>query len=114
MADKEQPSVKTKRYSLSKQEREAIGNIQSVMGILSMLRKGMNHSLTLELMNVRVRLNLKDSDAPKGYVRSVDFDPNTDELIVTDAPLPKELKEDKPPVDGVSEEKPSTGESEVK
>lgn len=87
MAEKK---VIQKRYSLSKQERESIGNIQSVMGIISMLRKGLDHSLTLALMQVRVRLNLKDSDAPEGYTRVVDFDPSTDELIVTDAPTPPE------------------------
>lgn len=31
-------------------------------------------------------MNIKDSDAPKGYVRSVDFDPQSDELIVVDVP----------------------------
>lgn len=86
--------VKSKRFSLTKEEREHVGNIQSVMGILSLLRKGMDHSLKLALMEARVRLNIKDSDAPEGYVRNVDFDFTTDELIVTDAPLPKELKKD--------------------
>ncbi len=82
--------IKTKRYSLSKQERESVGNIQSVMGILSLLRKGLDHSLTLALMQSRLRLGLKDTDAPEGYTRSVDFDPNTDELIVRDIPTPPE------------------------
>lgn len=89
-----QPEIKTKRFSLSKEEREQVGNIQSVMGILSLLRKGMDHSLTLALMQARVRLAIKDTDAPEGYVRSVDFDPNSDELIVRDIPKPPELKKD--------------------
>jgi hypothetical protein len=90
MSDEKQPEIKTKRFSLSKEERERVGNIQSVMGILSLLRKGMDHSLTLALMEARVRMGIKDSDAPKGFVRSVDFDPNSDELIVRDVPMPPE------------------------
>lgn len=93
------PEVKTKRFSLSKEEREAVGNIQSVMGILSLLRKGMDHSLTLALMNARLRMGIKDSDAPEGYVRSVDFDPNSDELIVRDVPKPPEPKADEKPAE---------------
>lgn len=88
--------VKVKRYSLSKQERDSVQNIQSVMGILSLLRKGMDHSLTLTLMEARIRLAIKDSDAPVGHTRSVDFDPNSDELVVRDIPNPPEPKvEDK-------------------
>jgi len=90
----EEKKVITKRFSLSKQEREAVGNIQSVMGILALLRKGMDHSLTLALMQARVRLNIKDTDAPEGYTRSVDFDPNSDELIVRDVPTPPEPKQE--------------------
>lgn len=90
----EEPKIITKRFSLSKQERENVGNIQSVMGILAMLRKGLDHSLTLALMEARVRLSIKDSDAPKGYTRSVDFDPQTDELIVRDIPNPPEPAKD--------------------
>lgn len=90
-----QPEIKTKRFSLSKDERDAVANIQSVMGILSLLRKGMDHSLTLALMQARVRLGIKDSEAPEGYVRSVDFDPSSDELIVRDIPKPPEPKEAK-------------------
>jgi len=90
VGETKQPEVKVKRYSLSKEEREHVGNLQSVMGILAILRKGVDHTLTLDLMKARVRLGLKDTDAPAGYLRSVDFDPDTDELIVTDAPLPPE------------------------
>lgn len=98
MAENES-EIKTKRYSLSKEEREKIGNITSVMGILSLLRQGMDHSLTLALMGARVRLNLKDSDAPEGHIRQVDYDSKTDELIVRDVPKPKEPEpKDKPVV----------------
>ena len=89
-----QPEIKQKRFSLSKDERDAVANIQSVMGILSLLRKGMDHSLTLALMQARVRLGIKDSEAPEGYVRSVDFDPSSDELIVRDIPKPPEPKKE--------------------
>lgn len=88
----EEKSVKTKRYSLSKEEREHVGNLQSVIGILAILRKGVDHSITLALMGARQRMAIKDTDAPEGYLRSVDFDPNTDELIVVDAPIPPEPK----------------------
>lgn len=97
MADEK--TVKTKRYSLSKEERERVGNVQSVMGILSILRKGLDHELTLGLMQARVRLGIKDSDAPEGYLRNVDFDPDSDELIVRDVPAPEEKAEDQQPTD---------------
>jgi len=90
----EEKTIKTKRFSLSKQEREGVQNIQSVMGILSLLRKGMNHSMTLALMEARVRMGIKDSDAPEGYIRNVDFDPNSDELIVRDVPKAPESKKE--------------------
>lgn len=79
-----------KRYSLTKNEREKVGNIQSVLGILALQREGLQHSMTLALMGARQRMAIKDSDAPEGYVRSVDFDPQTDEIIVTDMPKPDE------------------------
>jgi len=103
----EKKEVKTKRFSLSKEERDRVQNIQSVMGILSMLRKGMDHSLTLALMETRVRLNIKDTDAPEGYVRVVDFDPNTDELIVRDVPKPPEPAKGKNGVEGAEPAKDS-------
>lgn len=90
--------IKQKRYSLIKEEKEKIQNIQSVMGILALQREGLNNSLTLALMQARVRLNIKDSDAPEGFVRSVDFDSGTFEMIVTDVPMPK------PPVDAPAEQ----------
>lgn len=49
MADETKKPI-TKRFSLSKEEREKVGNIQSVMGILALLRRGMDHTLTLALM----------------------------------------------------------------
>lgn len=91
---REEATVKTHRYSLTKQERESVANLQSVMGILSILRKGVDHSLTLALMQARVRLNLKDADAPAGYIRVVDFDPESDELICRDVPKPPEPKKE--------------------
>ena len=100
------PEVKSKRYSLTKEEREHVGNMQSVMGILTLLRKGMEHSMTLGLMNARMRMGIKDSDAPEGYRRAVDFDPQTDEIVVTDVPLPKEVAEEEKnkKVDGTKKE----------
>jgi hypothetical protein len=57
----------------------------------------MDHSLTLALMNARLRMGIKDTDAPEGFVRSVDFDPSSDELIVRDVPMPPEpAKPDEP------------------
>lgn len=78
-----------KRYSILKEEREKIQNIQSVIGILALQREGLNNSINMLLMGIRMRLAIKDSDAPKGYVRSVDFDPSTYELVVTDSKLPE-------------------------
>jgi len=102
MTDKLEP--KTKRYSLSAEEKMNVENIQSVMGIISMLRTGMNHSLGVALTGVRHRLGIKDSEAPEGYSRDVTFDPDTSEVVVIDTPLdvvvPKvspEVAEDKKP-----------------
>jgi hypothetical protein len=81
---------KTKRYSLSKEEMQKIQNIHSVLGIMALQREGMNHSLTLELARVRERLLIREKDAPEGFVRSVEFDPEEFELIVTDTPMIKE------------------------
>lgn len=92
-----------KRFSLTKEERIKVENIQSVMGILRLLQDGMSHSLTLALMSARVRLNIKDTDAPKGYTRNVGYDADKAELIVTDAPNPPEPSEN-PVVNASSDE----------
>lgn len=110
-----QPEVKVKRYSLSKEEKMHVDNLQSVMGILSLLRKGIDHSVTLALMGARQRMAIKDTDAPEGYLRSVDFDPNSSELIVTDAPMAPEPAKKEVKGDGVIEVKePVLGEKEDK
>lgn len=97
MSDDLKNQVKQKRYSLSKEEREKVQNVQSVMGILALQREGLQHSLILEIAKARQRLSIRESDAPEGYIRSVDFDPNSFELIVSDIPKPKEpVKDEKP------------------
>ena len=93
MKDEKKSEVKLKRFSLSKEEREKIQNIQSVMGILGIQREGLQHSMMLELAKARARLDIKDNEAPDGYVRNVDFDPQTYELLVRDFPKPPEPKE---------------------
>jgi hypothetical protein len=85
--------VKTKRFSLSKDEREKVQNIHSVMGIMALQREGLQHSLMLELARARERLSIRDNEAPEGYIRNVDFDPQSYELIVRDIPKPPEPAE---------------------
>lgn len=87
MAD---PKVKTKRFSLTNEERSKIENIENIIGIHHLETQGLEALLRLELMKVRVRIGIKDNEAPEGYERSVQFDPATAELIVVDAPKPPE------------------------
>lgn len=85
-----------KTYPLSVQERQTIQNLQSVMGILKILRDGLNYSITLEVAKVRDRLKIKESDAPEGFQRVVDMDPERYEMLVYDIKI-KEKEEE--PVD---------------
>ena len=87
---KAEANVKTKRYTLSAIEQETIKNIQSVKGILAYLQEGMRNSLMIEISRAQQRVGVKETDAPEGFVRTVNFDPNKFELVVTD--LPKDVK----------------------
>lgn len=86
-----------KRYSLSDEERHKVQNIQSVMGILHLLRNGLQYSMTLEIAKVRDRLGIKESDAPEGFERFVDMDPDKYELLVYDIKkkTPEEIAKEK-------------------
>ena len=90
---KAEANVKTKRYTLSAIEQETIKNIQSVKGILAYLQEGMRNSLMIEISRAQQRVGVKETDAPEGFVRTVNFDPNKFELVVTD--LPKDVKPEK-------------------
>jgi len=85
----EETQTKTKRFSLSKEAKEKIQNIHSVLGILALQREGLNNSMMLELARVRQTLSIEDK-GPEGYARQVTFDPATYEMIVTDFPKPQE------------------------
>lgn len=104
MENKQPNELKTtiKRFSLAKEEREEVDNIQSVMDILSLLRKGMNHSLSLSIMRVRQRLEV-DKNVPEGFNRIVEFDPGTQEIIITDTPTPPEPKKEEEKKEEVAE-----------
>lgn len=93
------PAVKTKRYNLSTTEMETIKNIQSVKGILMYLQEGMRNSLMIEISRAQQRVGIKETDAPEGFVRTVNFDPNKFELVVTD--LPKDVKPVEKPAEPV-------------
>ena len=80
----QQPKVK--RYSILKEEKEKILNIQSIIGMLALQREGLQRSIDITLMMARQRLAIKDSEAPEGYVRDVSFDMEKYELVVTDSP----------------------------
>lgn len=81
---------KEKRYSILKEEKEKILNIQSIIGMLALQREGLQRSIDITLMMARQRLAIKDSEAPEGYERNVSFDMEKYELIVTDVPKAKE------------------------
>ena len=84
----EELKPKEKRFSFSTQEKMRIENIESVLGIMSIQREGVMNSRQLALMEVRVRIGVKDSDAPKGYSRVVTYDSKASEIVVIDTPLP--------------------------
>lgn len=94
--EKENPNQKIKRYFLSKEEKEKIQNIQSVMGILALQKEGLNNSMYMEIALIKRRLNLHTPEsqiAPEGFTRVIDFDPNSFELLVVDRKIEK--KEEK-------------------
>ncbi len=93
------PENIVKRFSLSKEEREKIQNIQSVMGILALEREGLNHSIGVALVGVRQRLGIGEHSAPEGFIRDITYDSNTYELVVTDIPKPKEPEKPMKPVE---------------
>lgn len=85
--EEENPNLKIKRLHLEKEEVSRIQAIQSVTGILTLLRQGLNNSLYLELAKAKQRLHLDDAEAmkaPEGWERIIDFDPNTYEMLVVD------------------------------
>ena len=89
---------KVKRYSLETEEREKMQNTQSVLGILSMQKEGLNYSIMLQLSMIRKRLNINE-ESPEGYDRIIDFDPEKYDLLVIDVPKPKEPVNNEMPVD---------------
>lgn len=84
------PKVQVKKFSITTEERQQLENIQSIIGILLLQREGMRDSMSIAIMKIQQRLGLKESDAPAGFVRSIDFNTQNFEFIVTDAPKPPE------------------------
>jgi hypothetical protein len=83
----------TKRYSLTTEERTKVQNLQSVLGILALQSEGIRNSLMLELARTKSRNGIKENQAPEGFVRNVDFDPDKFEIVVTDIPVPEKPAE---------------------
>ena len=79
-----------KRFSILTAEREQLERIQSVMGILNIQRDGLQLMVIRELAKIRTRLNINEKDAPDGYERFVDIDPDKWEMLVIDRPILKQ------------------------
>jgi hypothetical protein len=81
-----------KRLSISKEERERF-----VEGIKTLL---MFHS-----NGVRQRLEVKDN-APKGFKRIIDFDPETYDFLIVDRPMTEEELENAKKAENVEKTNP--------
>ncbi len=100
--EEENPDLKIKRLHLEKEEVSRIQAIQSVTGILTLLRQGLNNSLYLELAKAKQRLHLDTPEsmkAPEGWERIIDFDPSTYEMLIVDQKIPDTVN-DTPNADG--------------
>lgn len=72
-----------KKYSLTQEEKEKIQNYQSIMAILRIQREGLASLIREEITGIRNRIGLT-YQAPEGYERVIDFDPDTYEITVSD------------------------------
>lgn len=89
--DKNDPNVKT--FGIEKGDFGSIVSILDVRSILSIIDEGLTHSLRLRQKALERKNNI--GDAPEGMSRNVNIDFRTEQLIVTDTPLPKPVEEEK-------------------
>ena len=83
-----------KRYNLSTEEKMAMQNFASVTGFLFLLSQGIRDSRDAKVFEISQRLGLKYTDAPEGYQRSINYDQDKFELVVTDIKIPEEVKKE--------------------
>lgn len=93
MSQETKPIVK--KYSLSKEEKLQAENYTAVMGMLAIQRQGVSDSLHIMLQGVRARVGKVAESVPEGYERSMSFDPNSYEIVITDMPITPKPEEPK-------------------
>jgi hypothetical protein len=81
-----------KKFSILPGEVEMFKTFQSILTIHNVEMDAVKGALVRHAINVRKRLDVKEEDAPKGYERFVDFDPETYDLLVIDRPIIAEPK----------------------
>jgi hypothetical protein len=81
---KEDPNRREKRFSIEKGERKNIEDLQLGMSLLTILRKGLDSAMYIEIAEIRRRLDIPNLKVEDGWERMVDFDPNTYEMVVID------------------------------
>lgn len=86
--DKEESKVKTKRFSITPEERLEIEDINNVIAFMRIQREALSNSIDIALMRIRHRLSITNNDVPEGYTRTVSFDYKKFEIIVEDTPKP--------------------------
>lgn len=79
-----------KRIPITSQEKQVFETLQNVLAIHNIEMDALKEALLKHAVSIRRRLNIEEKDAPEGYERFVEFDPNTYDLLVIDRPILKE------------------------
>ena len=89
-----------KKFSITAEEKDKLQTYQSILSIHNIEMDAIKQALIKHVISIRVRLNINEKDAPKGYERFVDIDPVSYEMLVIDRPiLVVTKKEEKPEVE---------------
>ncbi len=78
------------RMPITSQERQTFETLQNVLAIHNIEMDALKNALLKHAISIRQRLGVEEKDAPKGYERFVEFDPNTFDLLVIDRPILQE------------------------
>lgn len=82
----EKAEKKTKRFSITAEERLEIEDINNVIALMRIQREGLSNSIDIALMRIRHRLGITNDKVPEGYTRTVAFDYKKFEIVVEDTP----------------------------
>jgi len=88
------PNVKIKKFHLDKEEIQGIQAIQATEQMIAVMREGCSNSMYVRVARARKRLGLDTPEsmkAPDGWERTIDFDPNSYEILVVDQKIPEKV-----------------------